>query len=117
MWKSREMNGKNNKRANKLEEIIRDHAARFFSIESNRTSMITVTKVTSTNKGDRVTVYFTVYPEEREEAALDFARRKRSDFRGFVRDNSRLSVIPFFEFEIDRGELVRQKIDDITSRP
>ena len=97
----------------RFEEIIRDHAARFFSAESNRTSMITVTRVAGTDKGDRVTVYFTVYPEEREEAALDFARRKRSDFRNFVRDNSRLSVVPFFEFEIDCGERVRQKIDAI----
>lgn len=97
----------------RFDEVIRENAARFFSIESNRTSMITVTKVTSTDRGDRVTVYFTVYPENQEMAALDFARRKRSDFRQFVKENSRLSIIPFFEFEIDRGEKTRQKIDAI----
>ncbi len=97
----------------RFDGVIRDFAARFFSMESNRTSMITITKVTSTEKGERVTVYFTVYPENQEIAALDFARRKRSDFRNFVRDNSRLSIIPFFEFEIDRGERARQKIDAI----
>lgn len=97
----------------RFNEVIRDHAARFFSMESNRTSMITITKVESTEKGERVTIYFTVYPENQEEAALDFAKRKRSDFREFVKDNSRLSIIPFFEFEIDRGEKARQKIDAI----
>mgnify|MGYP001614709205 CR=1 FL=1 len=95
----------------RFNEVIRDHAARFFSLESNRTSMITITKVVSTDSGDRVTVYFTVYPENQELAALDFARRKRSDFRNFVKENSRLSTMPFFEFEIDRGEKARQKID------
>jgi len=97
----------------RFNEVIRDLSARFLSMESNRTSMITITKVASTNKGDRVTIYFTVYPENREGVALDFVKRKRSDFRNFVRDNSRLSIIPFFEFEIDRGEKARQKIDAI----
>ena len=97
----------------RFNEVIRDLSARFLSMESNRTSMITITKVASTDKGDRVTIYFTVYPENQEGAALDFVKRKRSDFRNFVRDNSRLSIIPFFEFEIDRGEKARQKIDAI----
>ncbi|MDO8579766.1 MAG: ribosome-binding factor A [bacterium] len=100
-------------RKDRFNEVIRDLSARFLSMESNRTSMITITKVASTDKGDRVTIYFTVYPENQEDAALDFAKRKRSDFRNFVRDNSRLSIIPFFEFEIDRGEKARQKIDAI----
>lgn len=95
----------------RFEEIIRHLAAKFFSLESNGLSMITVTKVVSTNAGDKIMAYFTVYPEKQERAALDFAKRKRNDFRRFVRENSRLANIPFFDFEIDRGEKARQKID------
>lgn len=98
----------------RFEEVIRDLAARFFSIESNRTSMITVTKVESNTNNKIVTVYMTVYPENQEEAAMDFARRNLSDFRDFVKEKSRLALIPFFKFEIDRGEKARQKIDALT---
>jgi ribosome-binding factor A len=70
-----------------------------------------ITKVDSSPDGKNVKVFFTVFPENQEEAALDFAKRKRSDFREFVKDKSRLSTMPFFDFEIDRGEKARQKID------
>jgi ribosome-binding factor A len=95
----------------RFEEILRTCAAEFLSLESNRTSMITVTKVVTNDGGNTATIYFTVFPENQEEAALDFLKRKRSDFRAYVKYNARLMRIPFFDFEIDRGEKARQKID------
>jgi ribosome-binding factor A len=95
----------------RFEEILRDNAARFFSLESNRTSMITVTKVLAKDNGRLVTIYITVFPEDQENAAIDFAKRKRTDFREYIKDHARLMRIPFFDFEIDRGEKARQKID------
>jgi ribosome-binding factor A len=100
----------------RFEEILRDHAARFLSTESNRTSMITVTRVSSNDKGNLATIFITVFPENQEDAALDFLKRKRSDFRAFVKYNARLMKIPFFDFEIDRGEKARQKIDAAMSK-
>lgn len=96
----------------RFEEILKHLAAEFLSKESNRTSMITVTRVATNDKGNLATVYFTVLPENQEEAALDFIKRKRSDFRAYVKYNARLMRIPFFDFEIDRGEKARQKIDE-----
>lgn len=95
----------------RFEEILRSCAAQFLALESNRTSMITVTRVTTNDKGNNATIFFTVFPENQEEAALDFLKRKRSDFRAYVKYNARLMKIPFFDFEIDKGEKARQKID------
>jgi ribosome-binding factor A len=95
----------------RFEEILRGCAAQFVSLESNRKSMITITRVVANDQGNLATVYFTVLPEDQEEAALDFLKRKRSDFRAYVKYNARLMRIPFFDFEIDRGEKARQKID------
>ncbi|MBI5134045.1 MAG: ribosome-binding factor A [Candidatus Taylorbacteria bacterium] len=100
----------------RFEEILKHLAAEYLSKESNRKSMITVTRVSSNDKGNLATVYFTVLPEDQEEAALDFIKRKRSDFRAHVKYNARLMRIPFFDFEIDRGEKARQKIDAAMSR-
>jgi ribosome-binding factor A len=95
----------------RYEEILRDHAARFFSQESNRTSMITITRVSANDVGNMAHVYFTVFPENQEDAALDFVKRKATEFRAFVKYNARLMKVPFFNFDIDRGEKARQKID------
>jgi ribosome-binding factor A len=98
----------------RFQEIVRDLAARFLSRESNRTSLITVTDVRANEKGTMVNILFTVLPENQENAALDFAKRQRGNFRQFVKDEGNLMRIPFFDFDIDRGEKSRQKIDAVS---
>ena len=50
-------------------------------------------------------------PENKEAAALDFAKRMRGDLRHTVMKKMPVRVIPFFEIEIDYGEKNRQHID------
>ncbi len=97
----------------KIKEIIRELAAQFFSRESNRTSMITVTGVDLYSRGGKAVILITVLPENQEETALAFAHRQLTDFKAFVQDHSRIARIPFFEVEIDKGEKNRQKLDEI----
>ncbi len=97
----------------RFEEILRDCAAKFLSQESNRTSLITVTRVETNEPGSMATIFFTVLPDNQEAAALDFVKRQRGNFREFVKKNARLMRIPFFDFQIDLGEKSRQKIDGL----
>ena len=96
----------------RFEEILKHLAAEFLSIYSNRVSMVTVTRVEAKETVNKATVFVTVLPESKEEAAMDFLKRNRSDFRAYVKYNARLMKIPFFDFEIDRGEKARYKIDE-----
>lgn len=100
-------------RDEKLKDLIKEVAAKFLNIESNRVSMVTVTNALISKDGKYATIFFTVYPNEKEKAALDFAKRKRAEFRIFAKKNIRVGKIPFFNFEIDSGEKHRQKIDSI----
>lgn len=102
-------------RDEKMTEEIRHVSARFFSLESNRTSLVTVTSVHLADNGKEATVFFTVFPEDKEDAVLDFAKRKRSEFKHFVKQESRLGRIPFFDFAIDKGEKNRQRIDELSN--
>jgi ribosome-binding factor A len=88
-------------------------AARFLLLEGNNSSLLTITNVVLTKDGKRATIFFTVFPESYEKTALEFAKRKRSEFKQFVRDNSRLGMIPQLDFAIDAGEKNRQKIDNL----
>ncbi len=93
------------------QDIIRELASKYIAKESNRTSLVTVTNVILGNKGKDVTICFTVLPEIREGSVLEFLRRKRADFRNYMKENARLPIIPFVEFAIDAGEKNRQNID------
>lgn len=98
----------------KIKEIIRELAANFFSRESNRQSMITVTGIELLSRGAKAIILITVLPEEKEAEALDFIHRRLGDFREYVMDNSRLGRIPYFEVRADYGEKNRQKIDELS---
>lgn len=100
-------------RNEKLREAIRETAAEFIERESNGLSLVTVTDVSVSDRGNQATIFFTVLPVEKEKAALDFTKRKRAEFRDFFKSRVRMRSLPFFDFEIDKGEKNRQKIDEI----
>jgi len=99
----------------KIKDVIKTLAADFFSRESNRKSLITITDVELKSRGSRAIILFTVLPEDQETAALDFMHRQLSDFRGYVTENSRMMRVPYFEVRIDSGEKNRQHIDEISN--
>lgn len=103
----------NSQRDEKLKEAIHELAADFFSRESNRKSMITITSVEIEARGSKAKILMTVLPETQEAAALDFAHRQLTDFKHYVQENSRISRVPFFEVAIDKGEKNRQRMDEL----
>jgi len=100
-------------RSDRKTEIIRDLAARFLHEEGNGSSLITVTSVQMSRDEKYATILFTAFPDTQEKTALEFAKRKRSEFKAFVRQNSTLGRVPFFDFALDLGEKNRQKIDGL----
>ncbi len=103
-------------RNERFSEVLRDLAARFLLIHGNKSSLITVTNIKLTTNEKNATIFFTVFPDEFEKTALEFAKRKRVEFREFVKENSNLGHLPFFDFEIDLGEKNRQRIDGLLNR-
>jgi ribosome-binding factor A len=85
----------------------------FFQRESSGLSMITVTRTEVSPDMKHSTIFITVLPENKEDAAINFAKRMRSDLRHFVMKRMPVKVIPFFEIEIDYGEKNRQHIDEL----
>jgi len=98
----------------KIKSAIKNAAAVFLQRESSMKSLITVTDASMSKDEKRLIIFFTCLPDDKEEEALKFMKRKRSEFREFVKDTVRIGRIPFFDFDIDRGEKNRQKIDKIS---
>lgn len=94
--------------------MMAHRAADYFARESNRESLITVTRADVSPDLKNVKIHFTVMPEKFEEAALNFAKRNRTDFRNFLKKTAKLQRLPTVDFVIDDGEKNRQRIDDLT---
>ncbi|OGG71146.1 hypothetical protein A3F27_01930 [Candidatus Kaiserbacteria bacterium RIFCSPHIGHO2_12_FULL_53_13] len=104
------------RRQTQIGEAIAHLAGEFFARESNRQSLITVTRADVSPDIKNVTVYFSVLPEKFEDAALNFAKRVRSDFREYLKEYSVLRYLPTVDFALDLGEKNRQRIDELTRK-
>ena len=91
-------------------------AAEFLEKESEGPALLTVTGINITRNRRDVTILFTVFPDQYQEQALRFTKRKRSEFREWIKPKIKnMAFCPIFDFAIDLGEKNRQKIDKLTS--
>ena len=101
-------------RQEKIIEQIHHLSADFLERESNRGSLITVTSVILSDDAKEATIYVTVLPDSKEKAALDFLKRRRSDFKEYFKKHSAIGRIPFFDFQIDLGQKNAIRIDELS---
>ncbi len=101
-------------KAEKITELIKNLSAKFVQSESSGASLITVTRVRLSENKKSAMIFFTTLPTDKQQTALLFLNRKINELISFIRKNSKIGIIPNLHFEIDRGELNRQKIDEIS---
>jgi ribosome-binding factor A len=102
------------KRQIQVQETLAHLAADYFARESNRESLITITRADVSPDLKNIIIFLSVMPESYEENVLHFARRSRTDFRDYIKKHAAMKFLPNVDFEIDYGEKNRQRIDDLT---
>ncbi|MES2224358.1 MAG: ribosome-binding factor A [Patescibacteria group bacterium] len=100
-------------RTDKIQDQIREIAARVIERESNKTALITITRVELFERGRKAMLYISVLPESGEDSAINFLKRKRKEIREEVKDRLNIRTIPFLDAEIDLGEKARRHIDEL----
>lgn len=98
-------------RTKKLEEAITKEAAVFFERQGNRNSLITITRTLLSRKGNHATLFISVFPEDKEKAALDFINRNLGELRTELKKRIRTRMIPTLRAEPDHGEQQRDAIN------
>ena len=69
----------------KLATAITREASSFFGREGNRTALITVTRTILTKRGNGATLCISVFPVNKEKAALDFVNRNLGELRSVLK--------------------------------
>lgn len=100
-------------RQDKMRAFLRAIAADFFTREAGKNSLITVTDATISPDFKRGTIFITTFPTSEEVNALDFAKRKRTELREYIKNHAHLKALPVLEVRIDEGERNRQRIDEL----
>lgn len=100
------------KREERTVELIAHEAAKFIREAAGPESLITVTRAYAKKDG-RVIVCVSIFPEERERAALAFLARAREDFSDHLKAHTRLAPLPRIDFEADAGEKNRRHLAEL----
>ena len=101
------------RRNEKVAKEIKELAALFLNRVTNKTALITVTSASASPDLKKGTVYITVLPSEKEQAALHFCQRQMGELREFLKEKMSIKTIPYLTIKIDQGEKNRQKIDEL----
>lgn len=97
------------------EEEFARLAAEFINHNSNRQSLITVTRAVLSSDERRVDIFFTVLPEDKEDEVAFFLTRNRADFRDYLKQHTgNLRFVPTVDFILDAGEKNRQILDTLS---
>jgi len=84
----------------RLMSAIHTAAAEFINRESNRTSLITVTKVTMSDD-KHAQIFISVFPQKDARAAIDFLSRQHKEFLAFIKKTVKLHFVPNMAFLLD----------------
>lgn len=100
-----------NEKLQRINKEMRKLFADFIERESNKNSLITVTRCEISKDRKNIAVFVTVMPQAEEQKVVGFLNRRKWDARDYMKKRIQTRVIPFVHFTIDEGEKNRQKID------
>lgn len=105
--------GRDSKREQRTAELIAREAANFIREYAGTESLITVTRALPAGKSDTLTVFVSVFPEEREASAIRFLARQREPFSDYLKGRTRIKPLPRVDFELDAGEKHRRRLEEL----
>jgi len=85
-------------------QILRDAAAQWLAREAGPQSLITITRAEVSSDFRNATLFLSVLPEEKSEAALGLARRNIPELKKFLKEHTKLPRAPYIDFTLEREE-------------
>lgn len=105
-----------NSKLEKINKEMRKLFAQFIEKESNKESLVTITRCEISSDRKNIDVLVTVFPQDKEQQVIRFLDRRKWDAREYMKKRIQTRVIPFVTFKIDEGEKNRQKIDQLLNK-
>jgi ribosome-binding factor A len=105
-----------NSKLEKINKEMKKLFAQFIERESNKESLVTVTRCEISSDRKNIDVLVSVFPVDMEEKVIKFLDRRKWDARDYMKKRIQTRVIPFVHFKIDAGEKNRQKIDQLLNK-
>ena len=103
-------------RQEKLTSLYTDLISTFILRLRLQKNLVTVTGVELSKDSKYAKIFISIYPEGKEKEALKILQGNRQKVREFIGSKTSMKFLPRFDFEIDKGEKNRQKIEELLAR-
>lgn len=105
-------------RQEKIDSFLKGAAASFIErrIGISSGAIISVIKAKTSKDLKMTKIFVSIFPEDKEKEILFLLHKNLSGLRDYVKSQSKMKFLPFFEIEIDKSEKSRQKIERILNK-
>ncbi len=100
------------RRLEKVNSLLRNLTAEFLAKNSGN-SIIAVNYIETSSDLKIAKIFISIFPESKETEAIKALKLKAGELREFIGSQIKMKFLPRFEFEIDKGEKEKQKIEKL----
>lgn len=103
-------------RQEKVNSLLKNLAASFLSRETI-SAIVSIIRIETSKDLKSAKLFISIFPETKEKEVLDLMNEKKNDLRKYIGSQIRMKFLPTFEFEIDKGEKSRKRIEELLNGP
>ncbi len=103
-------------RQEKVNSLLKNLAASFLSRETIG-AIVSIIRIETSKDLKSAKLFISIFPETKEKEVLDLMNEKKNDLRKYIGSQIRMKFLPTFEFEIDKGEKSRKRIEELLNGP
>ncbi|MBU2633015.1 ribosome-binding factor A [Patescibacteria group bacterium] len=100
-------------REEKINSLLKRILSEFFARLTSGGCFVNITEIEIARDLKFAKIFVSIYPEKESPRMLKMLKKKGGEMRKYVGTKTRLKFIPFFEFQIDKGEKNRQRIEEL----
>ncbi len=99
-------------RQEKVNSLLKNLAAYFLSKKTTG-AIITVTRVETSKDLKSAKIFISIFPETKEKEMLDLMNERKGELRKYIGSQIKMKFLPTLEFEIDKAEKSRKRIEEL----
>ncbi len=99
-------------RQEKVNSLLKDLAASFLS-KKTADVLITITRIEMSKNLKSAKIFISIFPENKEKETLIWLNGEKNELRKFIGSQIKMKFLPSLEFEIDKEEKSRKRIEEI----
>ncbi len=99
-------------RQEKVNSLLKNLAASFLS-KKTADVLITITRIETSKDLKSAKIFISIFPENKEKETLIWLNGEKNELRKFIGSQIKMKFLPSLEFEIDKEERSRKRIEEL----